>query len=162
MQWKAAQMQFEALSDIYGEETVLKVANRLRTAPTMFVPPEKTTAVPVKPGHIPIPEELRDEAGIQEFGSVRGNGTLRCDFALYYLLKRSPRKKEFPTADKTAPVIQLTNASRISLGKISSDYSDGDIAIDHGRVAVGINSPKSSSPPAPTLGFRASSNTLPD
>ncbi len=136
LQWKAAQMQFEALCEIYGRETVLKIAHRLRTAPILPAAPNEPGTLRIETEYIALPKELQDDARLKRSKSIR------FDEALYGLLKHSPRKKEFPTVDKTAPVIELSDANRIPLGKITSNYDGGDISVSLGRIAIGINGPK--------------------
>ncbi|MDF1743050.1 MAG: hypothetical protein P1V19_05105, partial [Gimesia sp.] len=139
IQWKAAQKQFDALCEIYGRDTVLKIANRVRMAPILPAARSKPGSVRIETEYISIPKELQDDPRLKKFKSVRH------DEALFGLLKRSPRKKELFGSDKSGPEVKLSDANRLPLGKISPTYTFGDIAIDRGRVAIGIGSPKSQS-----------------
>ncbi|MBA2116159.1 hypothetical protein [Bremerella alba] len=144
MQWKEAQNQYKELCKIYGEATVLRVANHVRTA--------KVVHGQYGSEYIEDPSQLINGEGPDKIALVtREEGMLT-------LLKLEPRK-ELPTEKENKPQTAILDTlspdNRLSTASLPVNVLDSGLAAHQGGVAVGLSGIK----PGQVLGFTVGKST---
>jgi len=120
MQWKAASKQYEALSEIYGEDKVLRAARIVRTAKTY------------DNYQIEIPAELAD--GVKRSKPI----AIFCEDAIARLLKLETRKTEWNGKLYDQSTTTLSRENLISSSLLPSKYSGGRVVADSSGFAVSV------------------------
>lgn len=132
MQWKAAGKQYQALCQIYGEKTILEIANRVRTAKVV-------TATDYGHEYIAVPPELANDDRLRELGSINR------EEAIVKLLQLETRQTELTGKLYENTSAKLSKENQFPAKLVPSAIYGGAVVANSGGIAIGVNGVRSPS-----------------